>query len=302
MVEEPQFLLEPVHAGRHSAEHFEERLHAPGAEAQLLDERQRLGPIAAEAQPRRPGLVGAGALVDEDAEVGLAPLDESHERGEVVRHPRLDLFLREPLGERHLDCAVEGELPFVDALEGVDGRLHRPRTAEDRAPEPLSGDLDPLCQRDLFRPRQERNLGHLGQIHPDRIVAGVGRRAGDRLVASGRRLGLRRRALDGRHDRRGGLVEEIDPLFLEGDKQGVDLLGVNGLVREVGIDLIEGQVALGTAGGDEGGQFVVLSRHRSCRLEGEDVRPGLGGDVDTPVDGCTDVGLPRRRIVGVRCP
>jgi hypothetical protein len=50
VVEEPQFLLETVHPGRHSAEHFQERLHAPGAEAQLLDERQRLGPVAAEAQ------------------------------------------------------------------------------------------------------------------------------------------------------------------------------------------------------------------------------------------------------------
>ncbi len=182
------------------------------------------------------------------------------ERLQVVGHPRLDLLFGQSFGERDLDRAIERQLPLVDAAERFHRGLHRIGAAKDRAAEPLAGDFDLLGKRDFFGPRQQRDLGHLGQVHADRIIAGVRRRRCDRLVAAR----LRSTRLGGRRCRRGNLlarlgrsVYEFDSLLLERDQEAVDLLRVNRFVGEVGVDLIERQIALGLAGHDQRRQIGV---------------------------------------------
>ena len=155
----------------------------------------------------------------------------------------------------------------MDPAECLDGGLQRPGTAEDRAAEALPRDLDPLGQRDLLRTRQQRNLRHLRQVHPDRVVAGIGGGRGDRLVAPRRRL---RFSGWGRDGRGGGLIEEVDPPLLQRHEQRIDLLRIDRLVGQVGVDLIERQVPLLAAGGDQRRQIAV----------GGGVAMGSGGERD----------------------
>ena len=107
----------------------------------------------------------------QQAEILLVLLHQVGERVQVVRHPGDDLLLGEPLGQRDLDRAVEGQRALVDLDQRADRRPHRHVAADHRAAEPLPRDLDLLGQRDLFRAGQQRNLGHLAQIHADRIAA-----------------------------------------------------------------------------------------------------------------------------------
>ena len=93
------------------------------------------------------------------------------ERPQVVRHAGDDLLFGQPLGQRDLDRAVEGQDAVVHFVQRVDRGLHREIAAEHRAAESLPRDLDLLGQRDFFFARQQRNLRHLRQIHADRIVA-----------------------------------------------------------------------------------------------------------------------------------
>ncbi len=96
------------------------------------------------------------------------------QRPQVVRHPGQDLLLGQPLGQRDLDRAVERQLALVDLLQRVHGLAHGQVAAQHGAAEPLAGDFDLLGQRDFFLARQQRNLGHLAEIHADRIVRQLG--------------------------------------------------------------------------------------------------------------------------------
>ena len=227
--------------------------------------------MTAESHASRPGLVGGRPLADQHAEVSLALPHQVVECGEVVGHPRLHLLLGESLGERHLDRAVEGERAFVHLAERVDGGLQGVGRAENRPTEPLAGDLDSLGERDLLPAAQERDLRHLGEVHPDRVVAGVGRGRGGRLVPP--RLGSSR--CDGCRTcgkpRRRGRVDQFDAPLFERDEQCIDLFGVDGLVGKVGVDLVEGEVAEFPADLDQQGQITLAG---GCRCWGGLERAG----------------------------
>ena len=257
---QPQAPLEIVHAARHATEQFHQRLHPPRPQAQLFDEHQRLATAAAKPYPGVAGRLGRRLATDQQAEVGLVLLDQVFERLQVVGHPRLDLLLRQSFGERDLDRAIKRQLPLVDATERLDGGLQRIRAAQDGAAEPLACDLDPLGQRDLLGPGEQRDLSHLRQVHPNRIVAGVRRCRRDRLVTAR----LCRPWLGGRRCRHGDLlarfgrrVDQFDPLLLERHQEAVDFFGVDGFVGEVGVDLIKREIALCLAGHDQRRQIGI---------------------------------------------
>ncbi len=52
--------------------------------------------------------------------------------------------------------------------------LHEARGVRDRHHDRPVAAFDPLRQRDLFSTRQERNLAHVGEIHPHNIARRVG--------------------------------------------------------------------------------------------------------------------------------
>ena len=80
---------------------------------------------------------GRRSPVHQHVEVLLVLLDQVGERLQVVRHPGDDLLLGEPLGQRDLDRAVEGQRAAVDLHQRADRRPHRHRAADDRAAEAL---------------------------------------------------------------------------------------------------------------------------------------------------------------------
>ncbi len=171
-----------------------------------------------------------------------------------MRHPAEDLVLLEVLGDRHLDGAVERELALVDLLEDVDDQGQGEVALEHLAAEPLAGDLDPLGQVDLLVAGEQRDLAHLGEIHPDRVVDAPG----DLVEVLGRELGFLvvGRLLDdlviglvvqvaGGEQAALGLilVDQLDAHLVEGLEQAVDAFGARRLVGQIVIDLVERQEA-----------------------------------------------------------
>ncbi len=169
-----------------------------------------------------------------------------------MRHPPEDLVLLEVLGHRHLDGAVERKLALVDLLEDVDDQGQGEVALEHLAAEPLAGDLDLLGQVDLLVAGQERDLAHLGQIHPDRVVDAPR----DLVEILGRQLGflVLQRLLDqiivglvievARGEEatlRLVLVDQLDAHLVESLEQAVDAFGARRLVRQIVVHLVEGQ-------------------------------------------------------------
>ena len=192
-------------------------------------------------------------------EILLVLVHQTRERAEVVRHAGDDLLLGEPLGQRDLDRAVEGQRALVNLNQRADGHPHRHGATNDRAAEPFPRDLDLLGQGNLFRPRQQGNLRHLAQIHANRIAAELHDLAGQlRRIhgaaghfALGQPLGTG--LLGVRLFHRGGRIvkvrlgrasHQIDALFLQGNQQIVELIGVDFLVGQVVVDFVVGQIAL----------------------------------------------------------
>ena len=213
----------------------------------------------------------------------LVLVHQVRERVEVVRHPRDDLLFGEPLGQRHLDRAVEGQRALVDLDQRAHRGPHRHRAADHRAAEPFPRHLDLLGQRDLFRSLQQRNLGHLAEIHPNRIAAELHDLAGRGLDRHGGHLALGQPlgagALVVRFVRRlvellgRRMVHQIDALFLQGDQQIVEFLGIDFLVGKVIVDFVVGQITLGFPPGDQFLQVLVEKVHRTAPFA---IRRALG--------------------------
>ena len=193
------------------------------------------------------------AAMDQPVEVAPVLLGKALQRGEVVRHPAHDLLLRQPLGQGDLDRPVEGEDAAVHLVQDGQGVLHRQGAADHRAAESLSRDLDLFRQGDFLFPRKQGDFRHLREVEADRVAAPL------RRLRRGRG-GLARRFARGK-PRRGGLVrvgllanvvellcgrlvDQVDPLFLQGDQQVVELVGIDFFVGQVIVDFIVGQVAL----------------------------------------------------------
>ena len=90
----------------------------------------------------------------------------------------------------HLQGAVEGQASGGHQLQGLQGGIHANAGAHALLAETLARYLDGLGQGDLLRPRQERDLTHLGQIHAHGIVDLLRQGGLDRCGLGGLGLGL----------------------------------------------------------------------------------------------------------------
>ena len=237
--------------------------------------RRRLLRSASEAPAGRPV-----ALADVRPEVAVVALHQVGQRRQVVRHPAEDLVLLQVLGHRDLDRPVERQLAVVDLLEHVDDQGQREVALEHLAAEPLAGDLDLLGQADLLVAGQERDLAHLGQVHPDRVVDPprdlvevLGGQLAvvlvDRLVDQ--LVGLVVEVARGEQARLGlVLVDQLDAHLVERLEQAVDLLGATRLVGQVVVDLVEGQEAAALAQVEERLEALVQLFHPETSLARND--------------------------------
>ena len=217
------------------------------------------------------------------------------ERPQIVRHAGQNLLFGQPLGERDLDRAVERQRAAMDlgqrANRGVQGEM----ATEHGAAKPLARDFDLFGQRDFLLPRQQRNLGHLRQIHPHRIVAHLGQLAlrqfeggaavvivvgGPSGAARARSLRARARSATARLARvmatstcgssaasarfgLGGVGDQFDAQFFQGDQQIVEFFRSDGFVGQIVVNLIVSQITLGFARGDQFLQIHIAVVHLS---------------------------------------
>ncbi len=160
------------------------------------------------------------------------------------------------------------------ANRGVQGEM----AAQHGAAKPLPRDLDLFGQRDLLLPRQQRNLGHLREVHPHRVVAELGQLAlrqlegGNAVVLHGDGLDRPAGAADqhlaiGRLDRGifglGGLGHQLDAQLFQGDQQIVEFFRSDGFVGQIIVDLVVSQISLGLARGDQFLQIQIAVVHLS---------------------------------------
>ena len=151
-------------------EALDHRLDALRAQAEFFDQPHGAAPAAAQPPPGRPTLGGVARLAGDDVVVAAVSLQQGLQRAEIVRQPPQNLVLFQLIGHRHLHGAIEGQLAVVHAAEHLDGRLHDVVAFQNPVTEPGPGKLDLLGQGHFLLPGQQRNLAHLGQIHPHRIV------------------------------------------------------------------------------------------------------------------------------------
>src|SRR5262245_7092639 len=264
-----QFLdlsFEFVHPRRDLLQLLHERLDLLRADRQFLDERDRLAAPEAKTAAELPLVVLGDAGVEDLLEVPLVLLHQMFERPQVVRHPLEDLVFLEVLGEGNLDGAIEGKLAGVDALEGLDHLAKYPVAFENLASETLAGDLDLLGQRDFLVAAQERDLAHLREVHPHRVIDAAAvllfEKAeidlGTQLVVNFGGLGGATLALLGLR-----LVDQLDALVLEQDQELIQFLGVDGVIRQIVVDLAVCQVAFLLALVEQSFQALVDLLHQT---------------------------------------
>ena len=63
-----------------------------------------------------------------------------------------------------------GSSPACTRLQHLDGQLNHVVAFQQATAKPGPGDFDLLGQRDFLLPGEQRNLAHLRQVHPHRIV------------------------------------------------------------------------------------------------------------------------------------
>ena len=210
--------------------------------------------------------VARRAAVDQPVEVPPVLLRQVRERGQVVRHPGDDLLLRQPLGQRDLDRAVEGQHAActlsnaarvfrIARLQPITVRRNRFRVtsiflASEISSSRVNSGISAICERYM----RIGSLLHLatsgggGAASRRRFALGESRAA----AASSCSDCSRRRRTPCRR-----LVDQVDALFLQGDQQIVQLIGIDFFVGQVLVDFVVGQIALGLALGDQFLQVLV---------------------------------------------
>ncbi len=162
--------FELIDAAAELLERADHRLDPLRAQTEFFDQLDR--PATTAAQPL-PGLAALGhlvALAGRDAIIVAVPLEQDFERPQIVRQPAENLVLFQPIGHRYLHRAIERQLAAMHALQHLHGQLNHVVALEQAAAKLGPRDFDPLGQRDFFLPREQRNLAHLREIHPHRIV------------------------------------------------------------------------------------------------------------------------------------
>ena len=157
-----------------------------------------------------------------------------------------------------------GRSPVCDPLEHLDHVAQGIIAFEHLAAEALAGDFDLLGQGDFLLAGEQRDFAHLGEVHAHRIVDAA---AVAFLVDEGQvefaDLGF---GLGGVPRRRGPgfaflglrLVDQFDALLFEEHEQLIELLGVDGVVGQVFVDLAVGQVTLFLARFEQGFETFIL--------------------------------------------
>ena len=90
-----------------------------------------------------------------------------------MRQTTEDLILLEAVGHRHLHGAVERQLSTVHAGEYLVGLLADIFALEQFGAKLRPGGLDLTGEENLLGAGEQRNLAHLRQVHPNRIVRPV---------------------------------------------------------------------------------------------------------------------------------
>ena len=154
-----------------------------------------------------------------------------------------------------------------------------------------AGDVDAPGERDLLVPREERDLAHLREVHPHRIVDALGRtddshgsvvldvlllapEGGDqrRLIAVGVVLAGDRLLEAPRHRL---FVDDLDAFFLQRRQDLLDLVRRHDVGRDRGVDALVAQDPGELALRDE--QVEVRDRRRPCRRPASRLRPLVAG-------------------------
>ncbi len=102
--------------------------------------------------------------------VGPVALQQLGQRAEIPRHATQDQVLVEAARRRELDSPVKRALPLADLRENLHDLGLCKMAFQDRTAKPRPCDINFRGQTELLYPGQERNLRHLGQVHPDRVV------------------------------------------------------------------------------------------------------------------------------------
>ena len=242
----------------------------------------------------RGGLVSAArALRSERREVGAAADEQRLERAQIVGHAARHLLLGEAFGERDLDRAIEGQLARLDPLEDGDRRTEGVVIRQDRAAIAASRDLDLLGQADLFLPGQQGDLRHLAEIGADWIVA----RAVQtflRLLPVGRLLEFFLVLVD-RDRGAGDDFANLDPSFVEGGEQVVELFGRDVDVRQVSADLFVRQIALGLGPLNEQTEILIEQLHVLGSSMCASTSSAIGTGLNPPGRSSSFIALSRER-------
>ena len=221
-------LLEPVDEAVERRDH---RLDPLRPQAQFLDQPDNPFPSQSEPHPGQPPLHHPPLLRERDPVVGSVLGDQHLERPQVVRQPPQDLVLLQPVGYGHLDGAVEGELSAMNAAEHAECLLSDILTLEQLRPELGPRRLDLPGEEDLLGPGEQRDLAHLREIHPDRIVGPVLDLLGHYVIAAVVGIAIAIGISVGR------VCRENRHLSVVGKQFGIGLLGIDHLLGEL-LDLL----------------------------------------------------------------
>ena len=114
---------------------------------------------------------GRGAL--ERAEVGGGGVHQVLERAQVVRQPGQDLVAAESQARHHVDGRVDGELPGLDALHGLDDALQGEPAGQGGAAVAGAGTFQLAGQPQLLFAVEQRDGAHLTQVQAQGVVRAV---------------------------------------------------------------------------------------------------------------------------------
>jgi len=226
-------------------------LDLAGPQAQLLQQPCRAPPAPPQAVHALAAGGHRGPRGADRLPVPLVGLDDPVEGPQVEGHPFGDGFLGEVFGRRDLHRAVEGQIALEDLGEDVGGLLEAVVALQDAPAEVHPRHLDLLGQVDLLLARQQGDLAHLGQVHPDGIVDPLG--DGFELFLGGLlvlvlfllAVGERLPAIDL------GLVQQFDAQLVERHQERIEPVRRDGLIGQVVVHLLVRQVATFFALGDE---------------------------------------------------
>jgi len=168
-------------------------------------------------------------------------------------------------------------LEFLDLFllfDPLDAATHRLWHGHDLAAEAVAVDLDPPCELDLLVAGQQRDLAHLRQVHPHRIIDLVVEFFnGGGFGCVGGRFVLRaaRRALALFGGPLGQILDQFEALRFELAENLLELLGVVGRIGQQGVELVVGDHALA---------FGLLDQRRHDVSKGDRLRFGVRFLVD----------------------